>query len=55
MDFKERFKGRTTTMKKEGFIETFETPANPVMKSQVNFQLQSASKIPSAAATGFSS
>lgn len=47
MDFKERFKGRTTNMKKEGFMETFAATTNPVTKSQSNSQLPSASKISS--------
>lgn len=53
MDFKERFKGRTTTMKKEGFIDTFEAPNNPVTKSQATFQPYSSSKMTSAAMTSY--
>jgi len=53
MDFKERFKGRTTNMKKEGFIDTFASGSNPVSKSQSNSQLPSSSKINSTVTNDF--
>jgi hypothetical protein len=53
MNFKERFQGRTTTMKKEGFIETFAAQSNPVGKSQSNSQLPSSSKINSTVTNSF--
>lgn len=39
MSFKDRFKGRTTVIRKEGLIDTFGDASNPVQKSFSNSQL----------------
>lgn len=40
MDFKDRFKGRTTVIRKEGVIDTFGDVSNPVQKSLSNTMLR---------------
>ena len=44
MDFKDRFKGRSSTIGKVGVIETLASAANPVVKSQSNSQFTSYNK-----------
>jgi len=47
MDFKDRFKGRTSTISKEGVINNLNAPStNPVQKSFSNNQLSARSKAP---------
>jgi len=42
MEFKDRFKGRTTVVTKEGVLNTLAAPSNnPVHKSQSNVQINS--------------
>lgn len=44
MDFKDRFKGKTSTISKVGVIDTLASAANPVQKSQSNSQFTSYNK-----------
>ncbi len=47
MDFKDRFKGRTSTVTKDGVIDNLNAPStNPVQKSFSNNQLSARSKAP---------